>query len=142
MLCGIFIFSHAQPEMVSPENQKQQDLKNGCIGCLSVSAILVLGVVACSALFSPKEQTAKEKADEWYEKISDNTCERVLKGQLRDPDSYRANGDFLTTEDTGTQKKLTWEFRAKNGFGGYNTGIAVCNVMKDNSSVSVSFENQ
>jgi hypothetical protein len=128
--------------MTSPENQKQQDLKNGCIGCLSVSAILALGVVACSALFSPKEQAVKEKADEWYDKISDNTCERVLKKQLRDPDSYRANSDFLTTEDTGTQKKLTWEFRAKNGFGGYNAGIAVCTVMKDSSSVSVSFENQ
>jgi hypothetical protein len=61
---------------------------------------------------------------------------------LRDPDSYRRNSDFVVSDDTGNQKKLSWEFRAKNGFGGYNAGIAVCNVRKDNSSVSVSFENQ
>ena len=127
--------------MTSTETKKQQDIKNGCIGCLGISVILVLGMGACGVMFAPKEQTAQEKADEWYSKIADNTCERVLKKQLRDPDSYRANSDFLTTEDTGTQKKLTWEFRAKNGFGGYNNGVAVCNVFKENSQVSVSFEN-
>jgi hypothetical protein len=128
--------------MTNTTETKSTDFKNGCIGCLTILVILVLGMGACSVLFSPKEKTAKEKADEWYKEISDTTCERVLKENLRDPDSYRRNSDFVVSDDTGNQKKLSWEFRAKNGFGGYNAGIAVCNVRKDNSSVSVSFENQ
>ena len=135
---GSFILRHALFIMTSTDNKKQQDMKNGCIGCLGISVVLVLGVGACSVLFAPKEQTAKEKADEWYSKIADNTCERVLKTQLRDPDSYKANSDFVVSADRGTQKKITWEFRAKNGFGGYSTGVAECNVFKMNSQVFVS----
>lgn len=127
--------------MTSTDNKKQQDIKNGCIGCLGISVILVLGMGACSVLFAPKEQTAQEKADEWYSKISDNTCERVLKEQLRDPDSYKRTSDGAALGDTGTEKMITWQFRAKNGFGGYNNGVAVCKVEKENSKVSVSFEN-
>jgi hypothetical protein len=128
--------------MPPEDTQKQQDMKNGCIGCLAVIAILVVGVGACSALFGPKEKTAQEKLDEWYRDISDNTCERVLKEKLRDPDSYRKSGEFMVSDDTGKQKKLIWEFRAKNGFGGYNAGIATCIVSKENNgSVSVSFDN-
>jgi hypothetical protein len=32
--------------MTSPENQKQQNTKNGCIGCLGISIILILGMGA------------------------------------------------------------------------------------------------
>ena len=71
--------------MTSPEIKKQKDIKNGCIGCLGISVILVLGMGACGVLFAPKEQTAKEKEDEWYSKIADNTCERVLKKEMAHP---------------------------------------------------------
>ena len=137
---GSFILRHALFIMTSKDNKKQQDMKNGCIGCLGVSVVLVLGMGACGVLFAPKEQTAKEKADEWYSKIADNTCERVLKKQLRDPDSYRANSDFVVSADTGIQKTITWEFRAKNGFGGYDFGYAECVVLKKNSQVFASFK--
>jgi len=127
--------------MTSTDNKKQQDIKNGCIGCLGIFVILVLGMSACSVLFAPKKQTAQEKADEWYKELSPYACIEELKGQLRDPDSYKANSDGAVLGDTGTEKMITWQFRAKNGFGGYNNGVAVCKVEKENSKVSVSFEN-
>ena len=118
--------------MTSPENQKQQNTKNGCIGCLGISIILILGMGACSVLFSPKEQTAKEKVDEWYKSAFFYTCIRSIKGQLRDPDSYKDDGEYSTSEDNGNQKTITWNFRSKNGFGGLTNGIGMCDVSKKN----------
>ena len=118
--------------MTKTEEAKQADLKNGCIGCLGISIILILGMGACSVLFSPKEQTAKEKVDEWYKSAFFYTCIRSIKGQLRDPDSYKDDGEYSTSEDNGNQKTITWNFRSKNGFGGYNVSSAICNVSKEN----------
>jgi hypothetical protein len=129
--------------MTPEEDKKKENLKNGCIGCLGIIVILFLGMVSCSVLFPSKEKTAEEKLDEWYNDISKITCQRVLKEKLRDPDSYKRSGDFSTSNDTGTNKVISWKFRAKNGLGGYNIGYARCNVnRKNNGTVSVTFTNQ
>ena len=52
--------------------------------------------------------------------------------KLRDPNSYERDGEFTTPTDDGSKKVITWKFRAKNGFGGYNTGIGMCYVGKEN----------
>jgi hypothetical protein len=118
--------------MTSPENQKQQNTKNGCIGCLAVILFIIFGAISCSVLFPAKKQTEAEKVNEWYQGAFFYTCIRSLKGQLRDPESYKDNGEYSTSEDTGNQKTITWNFRSKNGFGGYNASSAICNVSKEN----------
>jgi hypothetical protein len=50
-------------------------------------------------------------------------CEQATKMQLRDPDSYQKI-EFRPIDST--QASLT--FRARNGFGGYDTGAAACTV--------------
>lgn len=115
---------------------KQQDIKNGCIGCLSILVLLIIGFTGCSILFPAKQQTQKEKTDEWYKSAFFYTCIRSLKEQLREPESYKDNGEYSTTSDTGNQKTITWNFRAKNGFGGYNVSSAICNVSKENGGTA------
>jgi hypothetical protein len=118
--------------MTNTNDTKSTDFKNGCIGCLTISVILVLGMGACSMLFSPKEKTEKDKLEEWYKETSNYSCERVLKEKLRDPDSYKRDSDFVNMSNSGSEKEVRWFFRAKNGFGGYNSGAAICNVSKEN----------
>jgi uncharacterized protein YktA (UPF0223 family) len=118
--------------MTSSENKKQQDLKNGCIGCLSIFVILVVGLGACSVLFSPKEKTEEEKINNWYATTSKYSCEVQIQDRLRDPDSYKRDGDFVVSSDSGNEKVIAWRFRAKNGFGGYNASAAVCKISKAN----------
>ena len=50
---------------------------------------------------------------------------------MRDPDSYARNGDFTFPTNDGNKKVVTWEFRSKNGFGGYTPGIGMCLVTKE-----------
>ena len=129
--------------MTNTTDTKSADFKNGCIGCLTISVILIFGIGACSILLSPKAKTEKEKIDEWYEEVSGYSCEIALKDKLRDPESYKRDGDFVTTADDGNKKELIWNFRAKNGFGGYNSSSAICNVSKKNGgTVSASMVNQ
>jgi len=117
----------------------QQNLKNGCVGCLALLVLLFAAFAGCSVLFPPKEQTQAQKVDEWYKSASFYGCVRVLKQKLRDPDSYKDDGEYATSGDDGTSKTIAWNFRAKNGFGGYDASSAICKVSKVNGgSVSVS----
>lgn len=54
-----------------------------------------------------------------------STFKELIKKQLRDPDSY----EFISAEPIGAELKdgrfWTIRYRAKNGFGGYNTCKAV-----------------
>lgn len=78
-----------------------------------------------------KAQQEKEQVEEWYSSTSQFSCEKNLKEKLRDPGSYERDGDFTTPTDDGDNKVITWKFRAKNGFGGYNRGIGMCYVGKE-----------
>lgn len=122
--------------MTSPENKQQQDIKNGCIGCLSIFGLILAISVGCSILFPVKKQTEAEKVNEWYKDAFFYTCVRSLKEQLRDPDSYKDTGEYSVSGDTGKEKVITWNFRSKNGFGGYNVASAICNVSKENGGTA------
>lgn len=117
-----------------PENQ-------GClIGCGSfILLIAVVGLIgSISSLqeqnLTPeqKAQKEKEKVDEWFSSTAQYSCESNLKEKLRDPNSYERDGEFTTPTDDGSKKVITWKFRAKNGFGGYNASIGMCYVGKEN----------
>lgn len=121
-------------------NQKKPENQGCLIGCgVFVLLIAVSGLIgSISSLqeqnLTPeqKAQKEKEKVDEWYSSTSQYSCESNLKDKLREPGSYERDGDFTTPTDDGNKKVITWKFRAKNGFGGYNAGIGMCYVDKEN----------
>ena len=78
-----------------------------------------------------KEQEEQAQLDNWYSETSRYSCESNLEKKLRDPDSYKRDGDFITASDSGSQKVITWQFRSKNGFGGYTSAVAMCYVGKE-----------
>ena len=115
--------------------------KDTTLGCVLLVGTILFGFIACTGLVNqkPKELTDAEKkanavkeTDEWFPSTSHFTCDRVLKEQLKDPDSYRRSGDFIITKSTDTTKTIIWKFRAKNGFGGYNVSAATCDITKEN----------
>ena len=63
-------------------------------------------------------------------------CMVQLKRQLRDPDSY--NDDWARPEPTVKDSMISyiWQFRSKNGFGGYESALAVCETTPDTASSS------
>jgi hypothetical protein len=117
-----------------PENQ-------GClIGCGAfILLIAIFGLIGSIGSLQEqnltpeqKAEREKEKVNDWYANTSEYSCESNLKDKLRDPNSYEKDGDFTTPTDDGNNKIITWKFRAKNGFGGYNAGIGMCYVGKEN----------
>ena len=78
------------------------------------------------------DDTAKPlKDDEFAVKY---TFERLIKKQLRDPDSY----EFISctpSGESGNEKMFIIEYRAKNGFGGYNVSRAL--VSCDNERMTL-----
>ena len=122
--------------------------KNTTLGYFLLFGTIFFGFIACTGIVNqkPKELTASEKkaealkiTDEWFPSTSHFTCDRVLKEQLKDPDSYRRSGDFIITKSTDTTKTIIWKFRAKNGFGGYNVSAAACDITKENGGTVRSY---
>lgn len=145
--------------MNSPENAKQQKFKNGCIGCLTIFAVLLLGMGACSILFSTKEQTSTEKLDEWFKGNPNETfgsnnvyvdCENQLKEEIIKKtndnvlmrDEYDKIGNYNTSNSDASTKIISWKFNAKiKKDGDYGNGFATCKASKINGKkVSVSFK--
>jgi hypothetical protein len=120
---------------------KTNEVKIENQGCLIALVLLVAlaGLIGSIRSFQEqnltpeqKAQKEKEKVNEWYSSTSQYSCEGNLKDKLREPESYVRDGDFTTPSDSGDKKIITWKFRAKNGFGGYNAGIGMCYVGKEN----------
>jgi len=63
------------------------------------------------------------------------SCEVALQNQLRDPDSYQQVGEPAINVE-GAKGFWTWKFRARNGFGGLNVGIASCVANRAGQTVS------
>ena len=63
-------------------------------------------------------------------------CVIQLKRQLRDPDSY--TDDWARPEPMIKDSTISfvWQFRSKNGFGGYEGALAVCETTPDTASSS------
>jgi len=124
---------------MTPAPQKPKG--NGCLtGCGTLFLIIiVIGVIgnlakAPETAKTPEQQKQEklEQQNKWYDQISPISCERSLKDDLRNPDSYKRSSDFITTRDNGKEKEVQWKFRAENGFGGMNIGIATCSIEKRN----------
>jgi hypothetical protein len=114
---------------------------NGClIGCGGfILLCAVFGLIGSLTTIQEtaktpeqKKQEQEQKLNEWYNETSSYSCERSLKEDLRNPNSYERSGDFITTNDDGNKKVVMWKFRAENGFGGMNVAAAMCSIYKKN----------
>ena len=81
----------------------------------SVGALFLLSIVATS--FGGNDTSSTSASQE----VGPYSCGRAIKQLLRDPGSYQQVS--LTQGQPG---EAVMAFRAKNGFGGYAEGTAVC----------------
>jgi hypothetical protein len=75
------------------------------------AATTAILVTACSAA---PEQAWEEKSQ------SKGACNVEIRSQLRDPSSFQA------IRHISQDGSILVEFRAKNGFGGFGVGTAIC----------------
>lgn len=61
--------------------------------------------------------------------------EQAVKASLRDPDSYKHGSTKIAPVSAG-QHYVIMEYRAKNGFGGYNQGVVTANIYQSNCEVA------
>ena len=106
------------------------------IGCGGVIFLVVLlWIISSFARVETPEQERARKEEEinrWFDLGSNRSCEDKLKEQLRDPNSYERDGEFVLSSNNGEIKIITWEFRSKNGFGGLTNRTGKCFVSKKN----------
>jgi hypothetical protein len=106
--------------------------------CFGLAAF---GFYGCVKLIFPSKEA---QINQWFAETAYYQCESDLKEKLKDPESYKRIGDFSSGEELGvaqtnTSKTITWDFRAKNSFGGYNVGSAACNITKDNGGTTKAY---
>ena len=106
---------------------KEQE-KSGS-GCLYWILAVIIGIPTLGVLVDKLD--GRSKIDEWFEDYSLSDCEENVKSKLRDPDSYSKIQMLAPTRVSNEEKILRWDFRAKNGFGGYNLSTAKCTVKKE-----------
>ena len=107
-------------------------MKKG-IGCLAFFVLLLMIMVAIGQNENQKENeklmnTPLYENREYVEVMAND----LIKQRLKDPDSY----EFIDMEQQPTSKAgerlFLVNYRAKNGFGGYNVGEALFSCDKDN----------
>jgi hypothetical protein len=79
-----------------------------------------------------KQAKESQKIDSWYANDAQYSCEIELEKKLKDPGSYKRDGDFVTVDNGSSEKVITWRFRAKNSFGAFDIANAICSVSKKN----------
>lgn len=90
---------------------------------------LCLLAAACSS--APPEPWVKS-----YRSEAD--CADAIRDQLRDPGSYEMTEMRIRQDETDPEAgKAIIQFRAKNGFGGYSMGAAMCERFKEGDSYKV-----
>jgi hypothetical protein len=63
--------------MDTDKNKKQQDVKNGCVGCLSIVVLIVLGFAACSTLIPKTEYKISCMIEKGSTELSDGTTQTL-----------------------------------------------------------------
>lgn len=107
-------------------------MKKG-IGCLVFFVLLLMIMVSVGQNENQKEterlmNTPLYENREYVEAMADD----LIKQRLKDPNSY----EFISMEQQPTSKAgerlFLVNYRAKNGFGGYDVGEALFSCDKDN----------
>jgi hypothetical protein len=115
---------------------KKEQEKSGS-GSLYWILAIIIGIPTLMVLID--NQGRGSKVDSWFDDYSLSDCEENVKSKLREPDSYEKIQMLLPTRVSDKEKILRWNFRAKNGFSGYNVLTAECIVKKErNGSILTS----
>ena len=132
-----FAFKMTSPKPKTLEEEQLEALSKkvfniGCGGFIGLIAVVWIFTLPSIFSESPEQKAAKQAQlfNEWFNSGSDISCEGHLKKQLRDPNSYERDGDFITPSNNDKERIVTWKFRSKNGFGGLTNGIGMCLVTK------------
>ncbi|MFC3713713.1 zinc ribbon domain-containing protein [Sphingoaurantiacus capsulatus] len=124
--------------LTAPAPAKKPDSSAGAIGCLGLLAIIFL-ISMCSGNDENKKNPAQEAAEAAEEKRKGFHCLSAwdgshravvdsVKASLRDPDSFEHDETKITPVDEKGKHALSMKFRARNGFGGMNLGVAIASV--------------
>lgn len=95
---------------------------------IAILVLVVMVSVLCPVKFDFQRGTSGNSGD-YFDSLANcrnarDEAERVLKQNLRDPDSYQwVNTDTYRYKD-GSGYRLIIHYRAKNGFGGYEASSA------------------
>jgi DNA-directed RNA polymerase subunit RPC12/RpoP len=107
---------------------RERSLGFGCLAVLVFAGII--GVIAAKvAPTSATSSTASSDSSKGFEMLT--ACQVEVQQHLRDPDSavfpnaIMEQSAYVPRERNGIFSE-TFQFRAKNGFGGYNMSTAVC----------------
>ena len=115
----------------------KKEQKDSTYGCAFWLIGVIIGIYTIGVLGDRFD--GRSKVDEWFDDYSLSDCEENVKSKLREPDSYEKIQMLLPTRVNDKEKILKWDFRAKNGFGGYNVLTAECIVKKEgNGSILTS----
>ena len=121
-------------------NEVSMTKKQEKSGSLYWILAIIIGIPTLMVLIDNQGRGGLEsKVDEWFDDYSLSDCEENVKSKLRNPDSYKKIQMLLPTIVNDKEKILKWDFRAKNGFSGYNVLTAECIVKKEgNGSILTS----
>lgn len=132
-----------QPTGSQRRKLKQQAEQGLVFAWIVVGGICLFVFLMCSGVFSGPEKTksAKEQRTERIEKHfsawdgAHINLQKAIKESLRDPDSY----EHISTKykDNGESLLVETKYRAKNGFGGMNSGRVVALVDLDGNVLEI-----
>ena len=121
-------------------------MKNKTKAMLNISILLVFVVSLFLMQYKNKESKALVNADRQQEKRQKGlhcvaggqnlAVEKLIKGALRDPGSFQHINTTIASVDDHGKHFLIMEYRAKNGFGGYNPGSVAAQVYQSNCEVA------
>lgn len=122
--------------------KKQQ--RNSTLGGFAVLAVVVLGIAKCA---SDSDADPKAVAELAEDKRMGRHClngsghsnisfVQAVKSQLRDPESFEHEETRLAPVENGKHAAVM-QYRAKNGFGGYNRAVAVGDINTDDCSATI-----
>jgi len=122
------------PAGVSTNNdtsKQMEDIKKGCLGCLTLIGILSV-FIGCSTLFF-KPDKPPQNINDWlkrYEITGRWTCEDAIKERLKDPKSMETRKVLYSGKNaegsSAFRAMITVMFGARNSFGGMNLGTGFC----------------
>lgn len=105
---------------------------NKRVAFIVIAVSIAVSIIPMLLMFATKMPEGSSQASGKEPRIGDNmyigarNCDKAIKQQLRDPDSY----DRISTQIIDVKAGEGWvaetNFRARNGFGGYDSGTAHC----------------
>ena len=131
------------------KKRDDKDARNGLIGCGVIAVLLCALLAYCSsskvdpqAAARERQRLASEAAEDRRKGLNclsdlngaNDSLVQQVKDQLREPSSFEHVGTKIGPADRKGDHVVVMQYRAHNGFGGVNNGIAIGTVHPDCSA--------